>query len=112
MHMSNAALMVQGTMPIMNVVLLGLGTVFVGLICIVILCVLMGKVVRLLENKGENAVLMAPAAPAAPVAPAAPAAPVDTISNRGELVAAISCCLAEELGTDVSAIRILSLKKI
>ncbi len=109
MHMSNAALMVQGTMPIMNVVLLGLGIVFVGLICIVILCVLMGKVVRLLENKGENAVLMAPAAP---VAPAVPAAPVDTISNRGELVAAISCCLAEELGTDVSAIRILSLKKV
>ncbi len=107
--MSNAALMVQGTMPIMNVVLLGLGTVFVGLICIVILCVLMGKVVRLLENKGENTVSMAPTVPAAP---AASVAPVDTISNRGELVAAISCCLAEELGTDVSAIRILSLKKV
>lgn len=101
--MSNAALMVQGTMPIMNVVLLGVGIVFVGLVCIVILCVLMGKVVRLLENKGENVV---------PMAPAAPIAPADAISNRGELVAAISCCLAEELGTDVSAIRILSLKKI
>lgn len=107
MHMSNAALMVQGTMPIMNVVLLGLGIVFVGLICIVILCVLMGKVVRLLENKDEQ-----PAVPVAPTAPTAPATPVETISNRAELVAAISCCLAEELGTDVSAIRILSLKKV
>ncbi len=108
--MSNAALMVQGTMPITNVVLLGLGIVFAGLICIVILCVLLGKVVRLLENKEEpSAEPVAPVMPAAPVAPAAPAA---EIPNRGELVAAISCCLAEELGTDVTAIRILSLKKV
>lgn len=104
--MLNAALLTPGTMPIWNVVLLGLGIVFAGLICIVVLCVLMGKVVRLLEKKGEP---VAPAAPAAPVAPAAPAA---EIPNRQELVAAISCCLAEELGTDVSAIRIVSLKKV
>ena len=100
--MTNAALMVPGTMNIGTVVLLGMGIVFAGLICIVILCVLMGKVVRLLEKKEEPA---ASAPAAAPVA--APAA----IPNRQELVAAISCCLAEELGTDVSAIRIVSLKK-
>ncbi len=104
--MSNAALMTPGTMPIMNVVLLGLGIVFVGLICIVILCVLMGKVVRLLEKKEM------PAVTAVPDLPVAPAAPVAEIPNRQELVAAISCCLAEELGTDVSAIRIVSLKKV
>lgn len=107
--MSNAALMTPGTMPIMNVVLLGLGIVFVGLICIVILCVLMGKVVRLLEKREAPDV---PAAPVAPVTPAVSAAPVAEIPNRQELVAAISCCLAEELGTDVSAIRIVSLKKV
>lgn len=100
--MLNAALMTQGTMPIWNVVLLGLGIVFAGLICIVVLCVLMSKVVRLLEKKE---------APAVPAAPAAPVAPAAEIPNRQELVAAISCCLAEELGTDVSAIRIVSLKK-
>ncbi|MBQ7095261.1 MAG: OadG family protein [Clostridia bacterium] len=101
--MINTALLVPGTLPIGTVVLLGIGTVFLGLICIVILCVLMGKVVRLLEKKEEASapVAQAPAAPAAAEIP-----------NRGELVAAISCCLAEELGTDVSAIRILSLKKI
>ena len=44
-------------------------------------------------------------------APAAPAVPVGT-GDRGELVAAISAALAEELGTDISGIRILSLKKL
>ena len=45
---------------------------------------------------------------AAPVA--APAA--DVIPNRGELVAAVSAALAEELGTDVTAIRIVSIKRV
>ncbi len=103
--MLNAALMVPGEYNMGVVILLGMGIVFAGLICIVILCVMMGKVVRLLEKKE------APAA-TAPVAVAAPAATVAAIPNRAELVAAISCCLAEELGTDVSAIRIVSLKKV
>ena len=46
------------------------------------------------------------AAPA-PVVPAAQ----DTI-NRQELIAAVSAALAEELGTDVSAIRVLSFRKL
>ncbi|MBQ8894678.1 MAG: OadG family protein [Clostridia bacterium] len=104
--MTNAALMIPGTMNIGIVVLLGIGIVFAGLICIVILCVLMGKVVRLLEKKEE------PAAPAPAAPAAAPVAAPAAIPNRQELVAAISCCLAEELGTDVSAIRIVSLKKL
>ena len=42
------------------------------------------------------------------------AAPVaaQPIQNRQEIIAAVSAALAEELGTDVSAIRILSFKKI
>lgn len=98
------ALMVEGTMPIGTVVLLGIGTVFVGLICIVILCTIMGKIVPALTKKE--------AAPAASL-PTAPSAPVSApISNRQQLVAAISCVLAEELGTDVKSIRIVSLKKL
>ena len=103
--MLNAALMVPGNYNMGVVILLGMGIVFAGLVCIVILCVLTGKVVRLLEKKE------APAA-TAPVAAVAPAAAPAAIPNRSELVAAISCCLAEELGTDVSAIRIVSLKKV
>lgn len=103
--------MVEGTMNIGHVVLLGLGIVFIGLICIVILCVLMGKVVRLLESgaapEAENAPAPAPVASAPAAAPAAAEIP-----NRPELVAAIACALAEEMGTDVSAIRICSLRKV
>ena len=95
---------VAGTMPVGNVVLLGLGIVFVGLISIVVLCSLMGAVVRLFTPK-EKTVTVAPDQTVAP-------APVAAIPNRGELVAAIACAVAEELGTDVNGIRIVSLKKI
>ena len=93
------------------VVMMGMGIVFVGLICIVLLCSLMSKVVKILEkmNGSEPAPAAPVATPAAAPAPAAVQAPVE---NRQELVAAISAALAEELGTDVSGIRILSLKKV
>ena len=82
------------------VVVLGVGTVFVGLICIIILCKLIG--------------LFCSAADKATPAPAVSAAPVvnQPIQNKQEILAAVSAVVAEELGTDVSAIRILSFKKI
>ena len=86
------------------VCLFGMGTVFAGLICIIILTSIMGKIVGSAASKTEAA---APAA-AAPVAQAAS----NEIPNRQALIAAISCVLAEEMGTDVTGIRIHSLKKI
>lgn len=83
------------------VVVLGVGIVFVGLVCIVAVCAVMSAIIRATQKK-------APAA--APVA-AAPAAPVE-IPNRGAFIAAVSCAIAEELGEDVSAIRILSVKRV
>ncbi len=91
------------------VVLLGMGIVFVGLICLVILCAVMGKIFGSVQAKSEAAAA-APAA-AAPAASAAPAAPVE-IPNRGEFIAAVSAAIAEEVGADVSAIRILSVKRV
>ena len=85
------------------VCLFGMGTVFAGLICIIILTSIMGKIVGSAASKTEAA---APAA-AAPVAQAS-----NEIPNRQALIAAISCVLAEEMGTDVTGIRIHSLKKI
>ncbi len=84
------------------VVLLGVGTVFVGLIGIIGLIKLMSLLVR---AKGTKAPVAAPAAVAAP-------AVSEEIPNRQELIAAVSAVAAEELGTDVSAIRILSFKKV
>ena len=64
----------------------------------------MGKIVR---NFGGAETPVKAAAGPIPSAPAAEAIP-----NRQELIAAISVALAEEMGTDVTGIRILSMKKV
>ena len=84
------------------VCLMGMGVTFVGLIALIFLTQVMGAICR----KGEKGQEQKAEAPA--VIPAAP----NAIPNRGELIAAVSAALAEELGTDVSAIRILSFKKV
>nr|WP_325186679.1 OadG family protein [uncultured Oscillibacter sp.] len=83
------------------VCLMGMGTVFFGLICLIILTTIMGKIVG-----GRSASAAAPAA-AVPTAVPAAAEP-----NRQELVAAVSAAIAEELGTDITGIRIVSMKKL
>ena len=81
------------------VCLMGIGTVFVGLICIIVLVSVMSNVVRRTDAKTALAAIPAPAAAAsAAVTP--------------ELVAAVAAAIAEDMGTDVSAIRIVSMKKI
>ena len=85
------------------VVIMGIGTVFVGLICIVIIC----KLRSFFCNIG-NKTSQSNDAVAAPTAVATPA----VIENRQEIIAAVSAVAAEELGTDISAIRIISFKKI
>lgn len=84
---------------------LGLGTVFVGLICIIVICKLMSAICSKVGKKSAQ--------PAAPVLVAEPAVPAATaIPNRQEFIAAVSAAIAEEMGTDVSKIRILSVQKI
>ena len=83
------------------VVLMGLGTVFFGLICIIILVTITGKIVTKLQK---------PEAPKAVAAPAPVAAA--PVQNKSEIIAAVAAAIAEELGTDVSGIRIHSFKKI
>lgn len=84
---------------------LGVGTVFVGLICIIALCKLMSAVCAKFDKK--------PVRPTAAVPAAAPVAPVvEAIPNRQAFIAAVSAAIAEEMGTDVSKIRILSVQKI
>ncbi|MBQ7301369.1 MAG: OadG family protein [Clostridia bacterium] len=92
------------------VVAMGIGTVFVGLICIILLIKLMSMVTALFTaNAPAQAAPAAPAAPAA--APTAPAAST-AIENRAEIVAAVCAAAAEEMGTDISALRVVSFKKI
>ena len=84
------------------VVLMGLGTVFAGLLCIILLVTLMSWVC----NRTA-----APAAPkSAPAASPQTAAPVAAVTPP--MMAAISAAIAEDMGTDISAIRIVSIKKV
>ena len=80
------------------VCLMGMGTVFFGLICLVALSTLMSAALR---SAGKQSPV-----PAAPVP--APAAGAVT----PELIAAVSAAVAEDLGTDVTGIRILSVKPL
>ena len=90
---------------ILQVVLMGVGIVFFGLICIIALCYIMSAVLKNTGTKKEEAVQAAPVAAAQPVQET-------EIPNREEMVAALSAVIAEELGKDDSAIRIESLKKL
>lgn len=84
---------------IIFVCLMGMGTVFFGLICLIVLTTLLGRVC----GQKQQA---APAAAAVPAPAAAPAV------NQQEMIAAVSAAIAEELGTDITGIRILSVKKL
>ena len=88
------------------VVAMGIGTVFVGLIAIIFVCMIMSAIVRSL-------VKAKPEAPKAAVnqAPAAPAQG-GAIADRDKVVVAISAAIAEEIGEEAGAIRIVSLRKI
>ena len=95
------------------VVLMGVGTVFFGLICIIVLSTAMSAVCR---SMGETPAAV-PAAQggtnaAQPAAVPVPAARNDAIPNRQAMIAAISAAIAEEEGADLNAIRILSVKKL
>lgn len=94
--------MILGATGVSNgfVVLLGIGTVFVGLVCIILLL----ELVHIIVAKFAK-----PDAPKPVNNTAVTTAPIE---NREEIIAAVSAAVAEELGTDVSAIRILSFKKI
>ena len=83
------------------VVGMGVGTVFLGLVCIVLLCLIMSAICRAAEKK-----------PDAPIAQPVSGSSAKQIENRQEIIAAGSAAVAEELGTDISAIRIHSFKKI
>ena len=106
--LTTAAPVVQAVLPGADiptwfVVVLGMVIVFIGLICLIALISFMGAIMKKVNAKHETA--------AEAAAPAAVPAEAD-IPNRGELVAAISVALAEELGKDVKAIRIHSIKRV
>lgn len=84
------------------VIVMSLATVFVVLICLIIICKLMGVIV--------NSVAPAKAEPAQAAPKATPAPAADVMPQQ--TVAAIAAAIAENMGSDISKIRILSIRKI
>ena len=80
------------------VVLMGICTVFIGLICIIAIVSVMGAICRKVVKPAPEAPVLPAAAPAQGTAP--------------EMIAAVAAAIAEDMGADVSAIRITSIKKI
>ena len=83
------------------VCIMGIGTVFFGLICLVFITMIVSAVCKMFEKPQKNAA-KAPSLPAIN-------APIE---NKQELVAAVCAAIAEDLGTDASNIRVTSFKKL
>ena len=91
-------------MPSSVVCVLGMGIVFIALICIVFMCNIMSFCVRLFEGKKTNEV------PATAVSAPAPAAA--PIANKQEIIAAACAVIAEEIGADAKNLRVVSFKRM
>ena len=78
------------------VIALGLGIVFAGLICIIIIC----SIIKPEEAKPAAAPAQTTASANAPIA------------NKQEIIAAVCAVIAEELGTEASNIRVTSFKRV
>lgn len=86
-----------------QVVVLGVGIVFFGLVCIVLLCSIMSAIMKAFEKpKAEDSSAAVPATVSAN----------QPIENKQELIAVVSAVIAEDMGTDIEAIRIKSIKRI
>lgn len=88
--------------PDWMVVVMGVGVVFIGLVLIILICKIMGLFFTG-ESKSTEAVVAAKPAVATNNA---------VIPNREEIIAAVTAACAEDMGKDVSAIRVVSFKKI
>lgn len=88
--------------PTWFVIVIGLAIVFIGLVFLILICYLMGAICNAFIKDEPKKEAVAPA----------PAPTPDFIPNKQELIAAVSAAVAEELGEDVSAIRITSIRKI
>lgn len=89
-----------GGIPNWFAVIMGIGTVFVGLLSIIIICVITGAVC------GGNKKISQSGSPAPKVDNSYKA------PNRQEIIAAVCAAAAEDMGTDINALRVVSFKKL
>lgn len=85
------------------VCIMGIGTVFFGLICLIFITMLVSAVVKMIEKPQPEKAAGTPSVASQAAAP---------IENKQEIIAATCAVIAEELGTDASNIRVVSFKKL
>lgn len=101
---------------------LGIATVFAALICIIMICNITGVIFRLIDDKssksgntqsttGKSAQTTANTTTSSPITSTVQNYVTARIENRGAVIAAISAAIAEDCGTDISRIRILSVRE-
>ena len=89
---------------ILFVTCLGVGTVFIGLVSIIILTKIMSAFCKN-SNKANENISKTVNSPTASIQN-------NNIENRQEIIAAVSAAIAETLGEEVDALKIISFKKI
>lgn len=117
----SAVLAAAATPSAVSTMVLGFGTVFIGLFALILIIQLMGLIMKKFGKKAEEK----PAAPVqapAPVVSAPESAPEQEASemveeqmdpaDRQQMIAAIAACVATVMGDDISGIRILSVTKV
>ena len=82
---------------------LGMGTVFVGLIALIVLCYLMSAFCKMLKKDASQ--IKEQESPAVSNAEA-------PVANKQEILAACCAVIAEELGTEANNIKVLSFKRL
>ena len=83
------------------VVCMGVGTVFLGLVLIILICKTVGFFCKIFV-KSEK-----------PKAPDLPKVSNELSgAKRQEIIAAVTAACAEEMGTDISALRVVSFRKL
>ncbi len=95
---------------ILQVVLMGLITVFVVLVCLIGIIKLLGLIMSKVAGRKNSAEATAVGVIGGAAAPV-PAAPQPQQNNR-QLVAAIAAAIAEEMGETVDHIRIHSIRRL
>lgn len=103
--MANNLFLAASNMPWPLICLTGIAVVFVGLAIIIGLVELMNFATNKMENKKSEEKPASTPSNQSPVQSA-------VIENRDEIVAAVCAAVAEENGTDISAIRVVSFKKV
>ncbi len=84
-----------------QVVLMGLVTVFVVLVCLIVIIKVMGLIMEKVSGKPQGSAAPAPAPASVTAGP-----------NRQQLVAAIAAAIAEDMGCEVSHLKIHSIRRL